>query len=75
MRTCRISVVLLTCCWLGCEAQPAKVVQAPSLALPKTAERNEHSSDWRPLFNGEDLTGWQHLGGGRMRVEAGLLIL
>ena len=28
---------------------------------------------WKPLFNGKDLTGWEHVGPGEMAVEDGLL--
>jgi len=30
-------------------------------------------SDWQPLFNGKDLTGWKHVGPGGMTVEDGLI--
>jgi len=30
-------------------------------------------ADWRPLFNGKDLTGWQHVGPGGDTVENGLI--
>ncbi len=33
----------------------------------------ETKKDFRPLFNGKDLEGWQHLGPGKMIVENGLL--
>src|ERR1700704_2779258 len=29
--------------------------------------------NWKPLFNGKDLTGWKHVGPGNMTVEDGLL--
>ena len=29
--------------------------------------------DWKPLFNGKDLTGWKHVGPGEMKVEDGLI--
>ena len=28
---------------------------------------------WKPLFNGKDLTGWKHVGPGGMTVEDGLI--
>ena len=28
---------------------------------------------WRPLFNGKDLDGWQHVGPGRFVIENGVL--
>jgi 3-keto-disaccharide hydrolase len=31
------------------------------------------ASDWKPLFNGKDLTGWKHVGPGEMKVEDGLI--
>jgi hypothetical protein len=30
-------------------------------------------SDWKPLFNGKDLTGWKHVGAGGDTVEEGLI--
>ena len=30
-------------------------------------------ADWKPLFNGHDLTGWKHVGPGNMTVENGLI--
>ncbi len=32
-----------------------------------------HAQNWKPLFNGKDLTGWKHVGGGSRFVENGLL--
>src|SRR5450432_984248 len=29
--------------------------------------------EWKPLFNGKDLTGWKHVGPGNMAVEDGLI--
>ena len=31
------------------------------------------SEDWTPLFNGKDLTGWEHVGPGKFVVENGVL--
>ncbi len=31
------------------------------------------SNEWRPLFNGKDLTGWKHVGPGGDTVEDGLI--
>jgi len=30
-------------------------------------------AEWKPLFNGKDLTGWKHVGPGNMTVENGLI--
>jgi len=38
-------------------------------ALPVGAQDGE----WKQLFNGKDLTGWKHVGPGRMYVEDGLI--
>jgi len=31
------------------------------------------AADWKPLFNGKDLTGWEMVGPGRFLVESGML--
>lgn len=31
------------------------------------------AEEWRPLFNGRDLDGWEHVGPGRVYVEDGLM--
>jgi hypothetical protein len=31
------------------------------------------AAEWKPLFNGKDLNGWQHVGPGSMSVENGLI--
>ncbi|HEX8204119.1 MAG TPA: family 16 glycoside hydrolase, partial [Isosphaeraceae bacterium] len=46
---------------------PAAVLLACGLAAPADA------ADWRALFNGKDLEGWEHVGPGRMVIEDGLL--
>jgi Domain of Unknown Function (DUF1080) len=33
----------------------------------------EQSGDWRPLFNGKNLDGWEHVGPGKFVIEDGLL--
>ena len=30
-------------------------------------------AEWKPLFNGKDLTGWKHVGKGDMTVDNGLI--
>ena len=37
------------------------------------AQTKTESKDWKQLFNGKDLTGWKHVGGGSRFVEDGLL--
>lgn len=31
-------------------------------------------TDWKPLFNGEDLSGWRTIGGGEWKVEDGAIV-
>src|SRR5581483_1682173 len=35
--------------------------------------RDQDKGGWRPLFNGKDLDGWEHVGPGKIVVENGLL--
>ncbi len=35
--------------------------------------QSDNSSDWIPLFNGKDLSGWTHVGNGYMTVEDGII--
>jgi hypothetical protein len=44
---------------------------APSQAQPPVASRP--SADWRPLFDGRSLEGWEHVGPGKFVVEDGVL--
>jgi Domain of Unknown Function (DUF1080) len=37
------------------------------------AQTKKEVSQWKQLFNGKDLTGWKHVGGGSRFVEEGLL--
>ncbi|MCX6202701.1 MAG: DUF1080 domain-containing protein [Bacteroidetes bacterium] len=37
------------------------------------AQTKTEDKDWKQLFNGKDLTGWKHVGGGSRFVEDGLL--
>jgi hypothetical protein len=46
---------------------PAMLTLACSMAVPVGA------SEWRSLFDGKDLDGWEHVGPGRMVVEDGLI--
>ncbi len=32
-----------------------------------------YAADWKPLFNGKDMTGWKHVGPGEFTVEDGML--
>jgi hypothetical protein len=44
------------------------------LAVPPGALAQESPKErWRPLFNGKDLDGWEHVGPGKMVVEDGVI--
>jgi hypothetical protein len=56
------SILLMLSSFSG-EGKPKVTTSAP-----KT-----DSAQWRPLFNGKDLTGWKHVGDGSMSVEDGMI--
>jgi hypothetical protein len=37
------------------------------------AAQTNGKTEWKDLFNGKDLTGWKHVGGGSMSVEDGMI--
>jgi hypothetical protein len=44
------------------------------LAVPRgTLAQETRKEGWRPLFNGQDLGGWEHVGPGKMVVEDGVI--
>ena len=45
-----------------------------ALALPLAASQTNPPSDWKPLFNGKDLTGWTPQGTAVWKVEGGALV-
>ncbi len=54
---------------IGCSilaVRPVPNLSASSFIHPDTA-------GWQPLYNGHDLSGWQHVGPGSMEVENGLI--
>lgn len=59
----------LLCLTTYCEAN------TPTLPteLPSTIQKTKPADGWRQLFNGKDLTGWKHVGEGRMSVENGMI--
>ena len=44
-----------------------------SLSLATLAPAGARSEEWRPLFDGKSLEGWEHVGPGRFVVEEGRL--
>src|SRR5688572_25287705 len=51
----------------------AAVVAAVSINAASAADTSSTSSEWKPLFNGRNLDGWQHVGPGEVVVENGAL--
>lgn len=43
-----------------------------ALAMPAHAQADVKAA-WRPLFNGKNLDGWEHLGPGKMLVQDGVI--
>ncbi|WP_332368600.1 DUF1080 domain-containing protein [Spirosoma telluris] len=58
---------------------PIAYNQAATLLIPDKSPASLQqtkptpTNGWRQLFNGTDLTGWKHVGKGRMSVEKGLI--
>jgi hypothetical protein len=58
-----------------CLLMPVALLLAttPSLAQTDKPTSSSNANSWRPLFNGKDLDGWEHVGPGKMVVENGLI--
>jgi hypothetical protein len=54
-------------------AAPFLVILIPLLAPEAFSREPATSSDWRPLFDGRTLDGWEHVGPGKFLVEDGTL--
>jgi len=54
---------------------PLTDIKAPAPFVGPIRSPSHVISDWQPLFNGRDLTGWRHVGGGRSLVQDGVLVL
>ena len=68
MKSISVAALLLVfVCVTGCEAQKA------SQRAPNNQGASDKTGEWRQLFNGRDLEGWQHLGPGGFVVENGML--
>ena len=51
----------------------ACVLLALAAGLLWVAAARAPEGEWKPLFNGKDLTGWKHVGPGNMTAENGLI--
>lgn len=60
-----LTIVLYAALFLGVTVCGAQEVKQPA--------QTARPADWRPLFNGRDLDGWEHVGPGGFVVEDGLL--
>ena len=63
MKTALAGCLLASTLWAVLAASGA--AQTPTPAAP---------GNWRQLFNGKDLDGWQHVGEGSMAVENGMIV-
>ena len=64
-------VSVLVCCLLAllaCQAGAREEKQPAALAADSSPTK-----EWKQLYNGRDLDGWEHVGPGRFVVEDGLL--
>lgn len=43
------------------------------VAFAANRQAQANNNQWRPLFNGKDLTNWSHVGDGKFTIENGLL--
>jgi hypothetical protein len=64
-------VVPLSLCLVALLACQARTSEKPEQGT--TSGVGGERENWRPLFNGKDLDGWEHVGPGRFIVEDGLL--
>jgi predicted TIM-barrel fold metal-dependent hydrolase len=59
--------------WAAFRRLPLTEKEFDRIASNVTPYLNDSASEWTPLFNGRDLTGWEHVGPGRFVVEDGVL--
>lgn len=70
IRTCINSIGILLALTIASCNQPASTTSANATSQNVA----EHEEDWRPLFNHENLEGWQILPGGEWSVVDGVII-
>jgi hypothetical protein len=63
------AIAVLLCISGRMEAAEEARVEGAVAAQAQTA-----ANDWRPLFNGRDLDGWNQVGSARWRVEDGVIV-
>jgi hypothetical protein len=54
-------------------ALSAAIIAACAMSVASAADSSAKASEWKPLFNGRNLDGWQHVGPGEVVVENGTL--
>ncbi len=63
-------------CWPGSFQPDSNAARSPApFDVVEVREPTHQLGQGRDLFNGLDLTGWQHLGGGRALIQDGMLVL
>jgi hypothetical protein len=69
-----ILAIVVTCCTLINSCKGKTGLGGQSNKESADAQQSEIAdTGWRDLFNGIDLTGWQHVGDGYMTVEDGII--
>ena len=69
-----ILAIVVTCCTLTNSCKGKTGIGGQSNKESADAQQSEIAdTGWRDLFNGIDLTGWQHVGDGYMTVEDGII--
>jgi hypothetical protein len=69
-----ILAIVVTCCTLTNSCKGKTGIGGQSNKESTDAQQSEIAdTSWRDLFNGIDLTGWQHVGDGYMTVEDGII--
>jgi hypothetical protein len=69
-----ILAIVVTCCTLTNSCKVKTGIGGQSNKESADAQQSEIAdTGWRDIFNGIDLTGWQHVGDGYMTVEDGII--
>lgn len=69
MKTNTLSLQLVLLIYLLCACKPS-----PNTDTSSSEENPIQEEDWQPLFNHENLEGWQALPGGKWEVQNGMII-
>jgi len=70
MKSYVYQLLILSLLFMGCKDKTSDQTSNSALEQPEAVDS---TPDWKPLFNGKDLTGWKHVGPGEMTVEDGII--